>query len=279
MPAISSRVDDRLTALAASVEAEETGLRVVAARPAGLPYVDVEATIEILEARQFNILEAFILRAAHELRPVPALADLSAMLGLDPLFVNASWERLAEMGAVALSDEGTPRLTSQGERHYLEGQLPPAASEETLSLRYWVVSDRLVVSDHDTLPGALSATFPGYMAQGETEREAAAGRALQVLAQVVAATEEAGLGLHQPEEGQTISAVAAWHVVGTGTAGCGVLVAQETLATGGDEDTLMLRVVDLDGRRRFYDAEAVLQRWIAEGRVTLQDLLGDAPSP
>jgi hypothetical protein len=52
-------------------------------------------------------------------------------------------------------------------------------------------------------------------------------------------------------------------------------VVQETLATGIDADTVMLRAVDTASGRRFFDVEAVLKRWMAEGRVTLRDLLGD----
>lgn len=273
MPQTSSRADDRLTALAAAVEAEETGLRVIAARQAGLPYVDLQATVEILEARQFNILEAFMLRAAHGLQPVPTLVDLAAMLGLDPLFVNASWERLAEMQAVSLGDEGKPQLTSRGQDYYLQGQLPPAATEEELRLRYWAVSDQLVISDQSESHDAVPAAFPGYVVQSAAEQEAAAGRAVNELSRLVKATEEAGLDLHRPEEGQTISAVSSWQVTSRGAVACVVLVAQETLATGGDGDTLLLRVLDVARGRRHYDVEAVLRRWIAEGRVTLRDLL------
>jgi hypothetical protein len=277
-----SPAEARLAALAEGVEAEETGLRVVAARLASLPYVDLEATVEIREARQFNVLEAFILRAAHELQPAPTLDGLAAMLGLDPLFVHASWKRLAEMGAVTLLDGVTPRLTTQGEDYYLQGQLPPSSSEAQLSLRYWAVSDQLVVLDPDAgeveIPAddvSAPAAFPGYVVQGEREREVAAGRALTDLKRLIAATEEGGLGLHQPEDGLTIHTVSSWQAVRAGVAACAVLVVQETLATGIDADTVMLRAVDTASGRRFFDVEAVLKRWMAEGRVTLRDLLGD----
>jgi hypothetical protein len=260
------------------VEAEETGLRVIAARLTTLPYVDTEATVEILEAQQFNVLEAFILRAAHELQPVPTLEALAAMLGLDPLFVDASWQHLVKMRAVSLAKDGTPRLTERGRDYYLQGQLPPAASEAALRFRYWVVSDKLVVSDASAPPEVDAASglpFPGFVARGAAEQEAAADLALKDLPRLVAATDEAGLGLHQPEEGRTINAVSSWQVTHTGAAACAILVVQETLATEGEADTLMLRVVDLTGARRFFDVEAVLRRWMVEGRVTLNDLLGD----
>lgn len=277
-----SPAEARLAALAEGVEAEETGLRVVAARLASLPYVDLEATVEIREARQFNVLEAFILRAAHELQPAPPLDDLAAMLGLDPLFVHASWQRLAEMDAVTLLDGAAPQLTVQGEDYYLQGQLPPSSSEAQLSFRYWAVSDQLVVLDHEE--GEISnaaeevstpAAFPGYVVQGEHEREVAAGRALTDLKRLIAAIEEAGLGLHQPDDGLTIHAVSSWQAVRAGVVACAVLVVQETLATGMDADTVMLRAVDTTSGRRFFGVEAVLKRWMVEGRVNLRDLLGD----
>lgn len=282
MSQTTSITDPQLQALARAVETEEEGLRVVTARRTRLPYIDLCLAIEVLEARSFNVLEAFVLRAAHELHPVPTLPALAAMLGLDELFIITSWERLAEMGATMLDNEGRPHLTALGRESYLQGQLPPDATETELTVRYWAVSDTLEVvgADQDTHQhqddaAAGVVSFPGFVAPSEAELEAAGRRAAHDNARLVTATLDAGLGVHQPEEGRTIGAVLSSDVACRGAVMCGLLVVQETLAMGNDEDTLTLRVEDLVTRRRQFDAEAILRRWMTEGRVTLADVASD----
>ena len=268
----SSHVDPRLTEPAEAVEAEETGLRVISSKVYTVPYADVHAIVEVLADRQLNILEEFILRAAHELHPSPTLDGLAAMLGLDPLFVEASWRKLDAMQAVALGAGQTLTVTDRGREFYLQGQLPPASLEEELDLRYWFISDDLVPADRIPRSPAPDEILPGCSFQDGDEQMAALSRVITDVQRVISVTVEAGLGLHQPDAGQAIHAVSNWRVSATGVAPVALLVVQDTLAAAGQEDNVTLRVVDLASGRRDLAVETALQGWVDAGKVTLRDL-------
>jgi len=269
----SSHVDPRLTDLAKVVEAEETGLRVISSGVYTVPYADVHVTVEILTDRQFNILEEFILRAAHELNPRPTLGGLAAMLGLDTLFVEASWRKLDAMQVVALGGGETLTLTDRGREFYLQGQLPPASLEEELDLRYWFVSDALVPAGRVPRSPAPDEILPGCSIEDEDEQIAALARVMTDVQRVISVTVEAGLGLHQPDAGKEIHAVRNWRLSATGVAPVGLLIVQDSLEAAGQEDNVALRVVDLASGRRDFAVETVLQGWVDAGKVTLRDLV------
>ncbi len=275
----SSHVDPRLTDLVKMVEAEDTGLRVISSRVYTVPYADVHAIVEVLADRQFNILEEFILRAAHEVNPRPTLGGLAEMLGLDPLFVEASWRRLDAMQVVALGGGETLTLTDRGREFYLQGQLPPASLEEELDLRYWFVSDDLVPASR--IPGspASDEILPGCRIEDEDEQMAALARVMTDVQRVIAVTVEAGLGLHQPDAGKEIHAVRNWRLLAIGVAPVGLLIVQDSLAAAGQEDNVTLRVVDLASGRRDLAVETVLQGWVDAGRVTLPALVPAVEDP
>ena len=273
MSQTSSHVDPRLTDLAREIEAAETGLRVISGRVYTVPYADVHAIVEVLADRQFNILEEFILRAAHELNPRPTLGGLAAMLGLDPLFVEASWRKLDAMQAVALGGGETLTLTDRGRQFYLQGQLPPISLEEELDLRYWFVSDNLVPAGRIPRSPAPDEILPGCSHEDEDEQMATLARVLTDVQRVISVTVEAGLGLHQPDAGREIHAVRNWRLLATGVAPVGLLIVQDSQAAAGQEDDVALRVVDLASGRRDFAVETVLQGWVDAGKVTLRDLV------
>jgi len=273
MSQTSSHVDPRLTEVVEAVEAEETGLRVISARVYTVPYADVHATIEILADRQFNILEEFIMRAAHELHARPTLGGLATMLGLDPLFVEASWQKLDAMQAVALGVGETLTLTDRGREFYLQGQLPPASLEEELDLRYWFVSDALVTAGRIPRSPAPDAILPGCSFEDEDEQMAALARVITDVQRIISVTVGAGLGHHQPDEGKVIHDVRNWRLSATGVAPVGLLIAQDRVAPAGQEDSVALRVVDPASGRRDFAIEMVLQGWVDAGKVTLRDLV------
>ncbi len=272
MSQTSSHVDPRLTDLVKMVEAEDTDLRVISSRVYTVPYADVHAIVEVLADRQFNILEEFILRAAHELDARPTLGGLAEMLGLDPLFVEASWRRLDAMQAVALGAGETLTLTDRGREFYLQGQLPPASLEEELDLRYWFISDDLVPAARIRRNSASDEILPGCSFEDEDKQMAALARVITDVQRVISVTVEAGLGLHQPDAGKEIHAVRNWRLSTTGLAPVGLLIVQDSLAAG-REGNLALRVVDVASGRRDFAVETVLQGWVDAGKVTLRDLV------
>ncbi|MCJ7737156.1 MAG: hypothetical protein MUQ10_07570, partial [Anaerolineae bacterium] len=269
----SSHVDPRLTGPAELVEAEETGLRVVSAGVYTVPYADVHVIVEVLADRQFNILEEFILRAAHDLPARPTLSGLAAMLGLDPLFVEASWRKLEAMQVVALGGGGTLALTDRGREFYLQGKLPPASLEEELDLRYWFVTDRLTLAGDIPRSPAPDPMLPGCSCEDEDAQVTMLARVVTDVQRVISVTAEAGMGLHQPDAGKEIHAVRNWQLSATGVAPVGLLIVQDTLAAAGQEDDLALRVVDLALGRRDFIVETVLQGWVDAGKVALRDVV------
>lgn len=273
MSQTSSHADPRLAHVVEALRAEEAALQVVAARIYTVPYMDVHVIVEVREDRQFNILEEFILRAAHELQPRPTLEGLAGMLGLDPLFVEASWRKLDAMRAVALGAGQTVELTDRGREYYLQGQLPPVSLEEEFDLRYWFVGDSLVPAGRIPRSPAPDPVLPGCDPEDDDEQISSLAGVMSDVQRIISFTSDAGMGLHQPEEGRGIHAVSNWRIVTTGVAPVALLVVQDTHTDAGGEARLSLRMFDPVSGRRDFASEATLQRWLKDGRVTLRDFV------
>src|SRR4051812_49344590 len=118
----TSSVDLRLSEAAAQLEAADPALRVIAGRIFRLPYARVRARAALQNPRRFNILEEFVLRAAAELAPPPAPAELASLLGLDQLFVDATLHQLQLLKALGRNAEGAVTLTAAGKKFLKDGQ-------------------------------------------------------------------------------------------------------------------------------------------------------------
>lgn len=270
---ISSRPDPRLQDLANGIEDEEIGLRVTSAQVYNLPYIDLEVNVEVCKAQPFNILEEFILRAAHTLQPPPTLDALTAMMGIDRLFLDASWQKLVKLNAVDTTDGQRMRLTENGRTYYLQGQLPPDSRLETLSLRYQPITRQLAVTDAGPEESESAPLLPGYLVEQEPSPEEVSRAIADDLDQIIAAAKHAGLELHAPEDGQVIRSVRDWSITAQGQISRAVLVVQDTVAPGESEDNVSLRVLAPMSGRRDFSVETILGAWLDEGRVKLANLL------
>jgi len=276
MSQTSSQPDPRVDVLAASVQAAEPDLHVQGGRVCAVPYADVTAVVEVLVDRQLNILEEFILRAAHELDPAPTLPDLAAMLGLDPLFVETSWQRMETLDAVTFGAGGAVQLTELGETFYAKGQLPPTAIEETLDLRYWAATDGLEIADGLPRSAGPDVLLPGLGLEDEDGVMAALSRAVTDAERVAGLTVTVGMDLHLPDEGRALSEVKSWSVAVSGTVSVALLVVAQGEPSGGQN--VSFRALDLASGSRDLQLESVLEGLLAEGNMDLADLLAELPA-
>src|SRR5262245_16399352 len=116
-------LDARLAEASSAAERARPGLRVLAAQAYRLPYARLRARVALQNPRRFNILEEFILRAAAELDPAPTPPELSSLLGLDQLFVDATLQHLETLKTITRGHKAAIGLTPLGRRFFEQGQV------------------------------------------------------------------------------------------------------------------------------------------------------------
>ncbi len=263
----TTSVDPQLNDAADAVEAADATQHAVAGRVFRLPYVRLRARAALQNPRRFNILEEFVLRAATELSPAPNPAELAALFGLDPLFVDAALAQLEALKAVTRGRGGAVTLTAQGKQFAKAGQALQLAEHKVLSLLYrGGLEDLQLWSSQAAVPGDL-AMLPGLL---ENERQGLGARAQAAVtpAAVIAATVAGGLGLHDPAEGRLLTGVDQVAVDDLGSLAVGVLVTQSLLTGEG-----RLRAIDLDSQEEWPELQARLDDWLKAGRVKFSDFL------
>ena len=264
----TSSVDERLSQATADLEAADPAWRVALGRVFRLPYARLRARAALQNPRRFNILEEFVLRAAAELTPAPDAADLAALLGLDPLFVDATLAQLESLKAVSRGRGGKVALTAQGKQFAKDGRALQPAEHKVLSFLYragledlqlWAPPPAAPAGETPVLPGLLDGARQGLSAQAQAALTPAA---------VIAATVAGGLRLHDPAEGRLLTGVDQVALEDLGSLACGVLVAQ-SLLTG----EARMRAIDLDSQAEWPELQARLDEWVKAGRTKLLDFL------
>lgn len=275
----ASQIDPRLTEFVQQVEAEEIGLRVVSVNTYSLPAVDLRAQVQIQRARPYNVLEEFFMRAVSELRPPPDRAELAAWLGLDRLFVDATYRELERLGLMSVTEDGHIILTPGGQRHYKEGQIPVPLKAQTLEFTYLPVTDELAVAPDGKAVQWTCPPLPGTDQSDPAEGEATAIGIVCDLERVIQATEAASLGLHMPGMGQTIAGIADPSIVGQYSVYYAVMLLQDTVSSAHEQDNILIRVIDLRSQKRSWSLEQVLDKWLQAKRITLESLLAAEGEP
>ncbi len=265
-------VDPRLAKFVTDIEAQEIGLRVIAARVYKLPLVVLGARVGVQSPRQFNVLEEFILQLTNDLLPPPTTVELAAMLGLDQLFVKATAQELGQLQALSVEGDGRLGLTSVGRQYYQQGQVPRPPEYHTLQLGLLGLTHELRV--WKTLPPAIpDAEFLPGGRQAELETQVMQAARAITSEQVIEATRKAGLGLHVPKEGRLITEVEAAVIRQTAYSSCGVLLVQDTACPTRTDDNISLRAFNLTTNTPDFGLEQALQRWLVEQGIGLDDLL------
>ena len=266
----TSSVDLRLSEAAAALEAADPALRVIAGRIFRLPYARVRARAALQNPRRFNILEEFVLRAAAELAPPPAPAELAALLGLDPLFVDATLAQLQGLKALGKGREGPLALTPLGRQFLKDGQALQPAEHKQLSLLYRAGVDTLTLWAAPSTSAGQAPVLPG-VSEAEREKLMATAQAAATAERVGQAAAAGGLDLHNPAEGRLLTGVDQVTVDDIGFYACGVLVAQ-ALLTG----QAGLRAINLDSEEPDPELQRRLDDWLKAGRIHAADFLAPA---
>ncbi|MDP5018141.1 MAG: hypothetical protein NWQ43_12700, partial [Dolichospermum sp.] len=115
-------IDENLKYLVEKIEAESSGLSVLAARQFGYTVTQNSLELTIKEPRKFNVLEEFIIRAGMEFNPPPTANDLASILGLDSVFIKSTIANLQSLQTLADTSQIT--VTEEGSLFYAQGSVP-----------------------------------------------------------------------------------------------------------------------------------------------------------
>jgi hypothetical protein len=267
-------LEERLKRAIAALEAAEPGLRVVSARIFTVPVFQVSVAVTCTTARRVNILEEFILRSAAELDPGLTVEALASLLGLDPLFVKTTAGQLARRGAVVVDDESHLKLTATGQELYVRKLVPEPPEVKDLGFAYDALTGDISVKNSRTATTTASGPrLPGSEAARSQRALTQIRSTTFTVDQVIAATTAAGLGLHVPAAGKLITGVNVAKVEAGADRECGVLVVQDTLLSGVDDDNVTVWVYDVAGNRVDARMTEIVAGWLTSGRVTLAQIL------
>ena len=131
-------IDPQLQNWVDEIEAQSSGLSVLAARQFRYSLYQIPVEVTVSEPRKFNILEEVVLRAGIELNPPPTEDELAAVLGLDSVFVQNTTANLRALQTLEVAS--TITVTPQGRQFYQQGSVPQPPS----LVQIYAISDPLI---------------------------------------------------------------------------------------------------------------------------------------
>jgi hypothetical protein len=134
---VVKQIDENLKYIVEKIEAENSGLLVLAARQFGYTVTQNFLELTIKESRKFNVLEEFIIRAGMEFNPPPTANDLASILGLDSVFVKSTIANLQSLQTLADTSQIT--VTAEGSLFYAQGSVP----KPPYSMQIYAITDNL----------------------------------------------------------------------------------------------------------------------------------------
>ncbi len=134
---VVKKIDESLKYIVDKIEAENSGLSVLAARQFGYTVTQNSLELTIKESRKFNVLEEFIIRAGMEFNPPPTANDLASILGLDSVFVKSTIANLQSLQTLADTPQIT--VTAEGSLFYAQGSVP----KPPYSIQIYAITDNL----------------------------------------------------------------------------------------------------------------------------------------
>jgi len=134
---VVKKIDESLKYIVDKIEAENSGLSVLAARQFGYTVTQNSLELTIKESRKFNVLEEFIIRAGMEFNPPPTANDLASILGLDSVFVKSTIANLQSLQTLADTPQIT--VTAEGSLFYAQGSVP----KPPYSVSIYAITDNL----------------------------------------------------------------------------------------------------------------------------------------
>ncbi len=273
----SSNIDARLLEIARSIETREIGLRVISSGVYRAPFFKIDLDVFVQNPRRFNVLEEFVLRAAVEITSGPSRQEIASLLGLDRLFVDAVCTALENLDVIeADGTDDAVVLTVSGKEFYAQGRVPTPPVQRPVELIYDGLTKRLaagkVLAQADEADPVLPRVedddwaIPAEIVVSSITRE-----------RVITAVTAAGMSLHSPEEGRVVVEIGRPRLKEKDYYAWGVLIVQDTLATGQGTDNVSVRMARLPNGQFDTAAQGIMDDWLATGTLGLEDLLpGDA---
>ena len=126
-------IDPVLNDIVAEIE-QSPALSVLAARQFSHALLQTPIKITSTKYRQFNAIEEFIFRAAVDLESPITETELADILGLAPVFINRTVEKLQKIKALEVVTDSTISLTSSGHTFYTDQKLPEDEVNEVYGL-------------------------------------------------------------------------------------------------------------------------------------------------
>ncbi len=193
-------IDTQMQKWVDEIEAQSPGLSVLAARQFRYSIYQIPIEVTVSEPRRFNVLEEFVLRAGIELNPPPTENELTAVLGLDSVFVQNTTANLRALQALEIASIIT--VTPQGRQFYQQGTVP----QPPIKTQIYAIADPLV--GHLTFKSeplkeiSLNQPDLANFVTIEPKILDISSLPLTELQQLIQAS---GLGLHAPELGKIVT--------------------------------------------------------------------------
>jgi hypothetical protein len=197
---VVKKIDENLEYIVEKIEAESSGLSVLAARQFRYTVTQNSLELTIKEPRNFNILEEFIIRAGMEFNPPPTANDLASILGLDSVFVKSTIANLQSLQTLADTPQIT--VTAEGSLFYAQGSVPKPA----YTVQIYAITDNLagkIIFQYESLEDmAINQPDLSEFVNIEAKNPAISSLKLVDIQDIVQAS---NLPLHVPTEGKFIT--------------------------------------------------------------------------
>ncbi|WP_174783730.1 hypothetical protein [Dolichospermum sp. UHCC 0259] len=197
---VVKQIDENLKYIVEKIEAENSGLLVLAARQFGYTVIQNSLELTIKESRKFNVLEEFIIRAGVEFNPPPTANDLASILGLDSIFVKSTISNLQSLQTLADTSQIT--VTAEGSLFYAQGSVP----KPPYSIQIYAITDNLagkITFQYESLEDVVIKQ-PNLAEFVNIEAKIPAISRLQ-LADIQEIIQSCNLPLHIPTEGKFVT--------------------------------------------------------------------------
>jgi len=197
---VVKKIDENLEYIVEKIEAESSGLSVLAARQFRYTVTQNSLELTIKEPRNFNILEEFIIRAGMEFNPPPTANDLASILGLDSVFVKSTIANLQSLQTLADTPQIT--VTAEGSLFYAQGSVP----KPPYTVQIYAITDNLagkIIFQYESLEDiVINQPDLSEFVNIEAKNPAISSLKLADIQDIVQAS---NLPLHVPTEGKFIT--------------------------------------------------------------------------
>jgi hypothetical protein len=197
---VVKKIDEDLKYIVEKIEAESSGLSVLAARQFRYTVTQNSLELTIKEPRNFNILEEFIIRAGMEFNPPPTANDLASILGLDSVFVKSTIANLQSLQTLANTPQIT--VTAEGSLFYAQGSVP----KPPYTVQIYAITDNLagkIIFQYESLEDmAINQPDLSEFVNIEAKNPAISSLKLVDIQDIV---QSSNLPLHVPTEGKFIT--------------------------------------------------------------------------